>query len=314
MRVFLTGATGFIGSHIVTELINAGHQVVGLTRSEAGERALLRAGAQAHRGDLDHLDSLRAGASGCDGVIHTAFDHDFTHFAANCGKDHRVILALGEALAGSDRPLMITSATPMGMAAANPGGQRATEDYFDADHPNPRKASELAGIALLDRGINVSVVRLSQIHDTHKQGLVTEMIKLARARGVCAYVGEGLNHWSAAHVSDTARLYRLALEKPRAGARYHATAEESIAFRRIAELVAERLGLPAISLPQEAAAAHFGWLSAFAGKEMSASSQATRERLHWQPTGPGLLDSLAQLAPDDRQPASPVSSGHGLHR
>lgn len=292
MRIFLTGATGFIGSKIVPELIAAGHQVLGLTRSDAGARALQAAGAQAYRGDIEDLDGLRRGAADCDGVIHTAFDHNFDHFVANCEKDHRVILALGDALHGSARPLIVTSATPMG--AAEPG-QPATEDYFNRDHPNPRKASELAAEVLLSRGLHVSVVRLSQIHNADKQGLVTEMIALARQKGVSAYVGEGANPWSAAHVSDTTRLYRAALEKGVAGARYHATAEGSIAYRDIAHAIGGRLGVPVASLRGEDAAGHFGWLARFVGHEMSASSAKTRERLQWQPTGPGLLDSLAQI-------------------
>jgi nucleoside-diphosphate-sugar epimerase len=292
LRIFLTGATGFIGSKIVPELINAGHQVLGLARSDRGARALQLAGADAHAGDIEDLDSLRRGASACDAVIHTAFDHDFAHFVANCEKDRRVILALGEALQGSARPLLITSGTPMGSAAP---GQPATEDHFNPAHPNPRKASELAGEELLARGVRVSVVRLSQIHDTEKQGLVTEMVALARARGVSGYVGDGANGWSAAHVSDTVRLYRAALEHGEAGARYHATAESPIPFRDIAQAIGDRLGVPVIRMDEAAAAAHFGWLSHFVGHDMSASSAATRDRLGWRPTGPGLLDSLAQL-------------------
>ena len=292
MRIFLTGSTGFIGSKIVPELINTGHQVLGLTRSDAGARALLEAGAAVHRGDIEDLDSLRSGAQECDGAIHTAFDHNFQHFVANCEKDRRVILALGDALEGSDRPLVITSATPMGTAVP---GQPATEDYFSPEHPNPRKASELAGRELFQRGINVSVVRLSQIHDAEKQGLVTEMIALACAKGVSAYVGEGLNPWSAAHVSDAARLYRLALEKREAGARYHATAEKSIEFRLIAKVIGDRLGVPVVSVSQDDMVGHFGWLSAFADKDMSATSTKTRECLQWHPTGPGLLASLEQI-------------------
>lgn len=292
MRIFLTGATGFIGSRIVPELIAAGHQVLGLVRSDAGARALQAAGAQAYRGDIEDLDGLRRGAADADGVIHTAFDHHFDHFVANCEKDHRVILALGDALHGSARPLIVTSATPMGAAAP---GQPATEDYFNPDHPNPRKASELAAEVLLSRGLHVSVVRLSQIHSSDKQGLVTEMIALARRQGVSAYVGAGANNWSAAHVSDTARLYRAALEQGAAGERYHATAEGSIALREIAQAIGGRLGLPVASLDEAQAAGHFGWLARFAGHDMSASSEKTRARLQWQPVGPGLLDSLAQI-------------------
>ena len=292
MRVFLTGSTGFIGSAIVPELIAAGHQVLGLTRSESGAKALAAAGAEAYRGDIEDLESLRSGAAGCDGVIHTAFDHDFSRFVENCRKDSRAIEALGSALEGSDRPLVITSGTAMGSAKP---GEAATEDVFNAAHPNPRVASELAGRALSERGINVSVVRLSQIHDPVKQGLVTEVIALARRTGVSAYVGEGVNRWSAAHVSDAARLFRLALERGQAGARYHATAEGAIPFRDIAEAVGRRFGLPVRSLDADGAADHFTWLMTFVDKDMSATSTLTQERLGWSPTGPGLLADIAAM-------------------
>lgn len=292
MRIFLTGSTGFVGSQVALELIRGGHQVLGLTRSDAGEQALADIGAEVFRGDIEDLPGLQRGAAQCDGVIHTAFDHNFATFIDNCQKDRRAILALGAALEGSDRPLLITSGTPIGSAAP---GQTATEDFFNPDHPNPRVASELAGRELSQRGINVSVMRLSQIHDTVKQGLVSYVIELARQKGVSAYVDEGLNNWSAAHVSDTARLFRLALEKNQPGARYHATAEERITFRQIAETVGQSLGLPVVSVPAEHASEHFGWLGAFVGKDMSASSALTRQRLDWQPTGPGLITDLAAL-------------------
>lgn len=292
MRIFLSGATGFIGSKIVPELIGAGHQVIGLTRSDAGERALLDAGAHPYRGDIEDLRSLRKGVEGCDGVIHTAFDHNFQNFAANCEKDRQAILAFGDALEGCDVPLLITSGTGMGKAVP---GQPASEDHFSSEHPNPRNASELAGQELLRRGINVSVARLSQIHDATRQGLVTYLIELARAKGVSAYVGDGLNRWSAAHVLDTARLFRLALEKREAGARYNATAEEGIELRRIAEVIGARLGVPVVSLPAQKAPGHFGWMATFVGMDMSATSAITRERLHWTPTGPGLIASLQQI-------------------
>ena len=290
MRVFLTGATGFIGLNILAELIAGGHQVLGLTRSNAGGAALVAAGAQAHRGDIEDLQSLRSGAAGCDAVIHTAFDHDFAHFVENCQKDKLAIEALGSVLAGSDRPVVITSGTAMGSAKP---GEPATEDQFNAGYPNPRVASELAGRALSERGVNVSVLRLSQIHDTRKQGLVTEVIGLARRTGVSAYVGEGLNCWSAAHVSDTAHLFRLALERQQPGARYHATAEAAIPFRDIAQAVGRRVGVPARSISADAAPAHFTWLAAFVGSDLQASSDLTRERLGWRPVGPGLLADIA---------------------
>lgn len=292
MRIFLTGATGFIGSHIVPELIWEGHQVLGLTRSKAGAETLNAAGAEVHHGDIEDLESLRRGAAQCDAVIHTAFDHNFANFAANCQKDGRVIEALGSALEGSDRPLVITSATAMGAAVA---GEPSSEDHFNPDHPNPRVASELAGHEQLQRGINVSVMRLSQIHDTRKQGLVSELIPLALKSGVSAYIGEGKNLWSAAHIDDTAHLYRLAVEKAEPGARYHATAEQGIAFHAIAEVIGTTLNVPVVSLKGQEAAEHFGWLTAFVAKDMSASNALTRERLNWNPLGRGLLEDLAQL-------------------
>ncbi len=292
MRVFLTGATGFIGSAILPELIGAGHQVLGLTRSDAGARSLIAAGAEVHRGDLEDLESLRNGAAGSDAVIHTAFDHDFSRFVANCEKDGRAIEALGAALKGSVRPLVITSGT--GMGTAEPG-QPATEDVFNTSHPNPRVASEIAGAAMLDAGVNVSVVRLPQVHDTVKQGLITPFVALTREKGVAAYVGDGRHRWPAAHVLDVARLYRLVVEKREAGARYNAVAEEGIPVRDIAEVVARGLKVPVVSLSPEEAAGHFGWLAMFAGLDLSASSAQTRARLGWRPTGPGLIADLERM-------------------
>ncbi len=292
MRVFVTGATGFIGSRIVSDLIAADHQVIGLTRSEAGKRALAAAGAQAHFGDLEDLDSLRRGAAQADGVIHTAFDHDFSNFAANCGKDSRAIDALGSALEGSDRPLLITSGTGMGAAAP---GEPATEDHFDRRHANPRVASELAGESLAKRGIKVSVVRLPQVHDTVKQGLISPLIELARDKGVSAYIGDGRNRWPAAHVTDVARLYRLALERHDAGARYHAVAEEGIAMRDVAEVIGQGLNVPATAIAADEAARHFGWLAAFVGWDMPASSARTQQSLAWHPTGPALISDLEAM-------------------
>jgi nucleoside-diphosphate-sugar epimerase len=292
MRIFVTGATGFIGSAIVPELINAGHQVLGLSRSDAGAKSLIAAGAEVHRGNLEAPESLRAGAAKADGVIHLAFDHDFSNFVAICEKDRRAIEALGDALVGSERPLVITSGTGMGNAAP---GKPATEDHFDPNHPNPRKSSELAGASVAARGVNVSVVRLPQVHDTVKQGLITYAVAVAREKGISAYVGDGLNRWPAAHVLDTARLYRLALEKAETGSRYHAVAEEGVAVREIAEVVGRGLKVPVVSLSQEEAAAHFGWLAPFAGWDMPASSAQTQERLGWHPTGRGLIADLEQM-------------------
>jgi nucleoside-diphosphate-sugar epimerase len=292
MRVFLTGATGFIGSAIVPELINAGHHVLGLTRSDAGAQSLIAAGAEVHRGDLEDLESLRSGAAKSDGVIHCAFDHDFSRFVANCEKDMRAIEALGAAFEGTDRPLVITSGTGMGNAEI---GQPATEDVFNPSQPNPRKASELAGASVLAAGVNVSVVRLPQVHDTVKQGLITPLIALTREKGVSAYVGDGLNRWPAAHVFDVARLYRLALEKREPGARYHAVAEEGVTVRDIAEVIGRGLKAPVVAMSPEEAAGHFGWLAMFAGFDFPASSAQTQKRLGWRPTGPGLIADLEQM-------------------
>jgi nucleoside-diphosphate-sugar epimerase len=302
MRVFLTGATGFIGSAIIPELINAGHQVLGLTRSEAGARSLIAAGAEVHRGSLEDPESLRSGAAQSNGVIHCAFDHaafdgnDFSKFLEVCEKDSRAIEALGDALRGSDRPLVITSGTGMGSAVP---GQPATEDHFDPNHPHPRKLSEVAGVAVSELGVNVSVVRLPQVHDTVKQGLITHAVRVAREKGVSAYIGEGLNRWPAAHVLDVARLYRLALEKHdakrEAGSRYNAVAEEGVSMREIAEVIGRGLKVPVVSITQEKAQAHFAWLAMFAGVDMPASSAQTRQRLGWSPTGPGLLADLEPM-------------------
>ena len=292
MRIFLTGATGFIGSHLVPELLGAGHQVLGLTRSDACAKALIEGGAEPYRGALEDPDSLRAGAAKADAVIHCAFDHDFSNFAANCEKDRRAIRALGEGLAGSAGPLVITSGT--GMGAAEPG-RPATEDVVDVNNPNPRVASELVGAEMSAAGAKVVVVRLPQVHDTRKQGLVSPFIEVARQKGVSAYVGEGLNRWPAAHVLDVARLYRLALEQGRAGERFNAVAEEGVPARDIAAAVGKGLGVPVVSLSPEQASEHFGWLGFFVGMDLPASSAWTRERLGWRPQGPGLITDLEHM-------------------
>ncbi len=293
MRVFVTGATGFIGSAIVQELIGAGHQVIGLARSDQGARSLLAAGAQVHRGDLTDLEKLHVGAAMSDGVIHTAFIHDFSKFAENCEIDRRAIEALGDALMGSDRPLIVTSGTGMGNAGA---GQPAIEDHFDPTHPNPRSASEFAAEAVAARGVRMSVVRLPQVHNTVKQGLVTYSIFVARKKGVSAYISDGKNRWPAVHVLDAAPLYRLALEKGTARARYHAVAEEGVSAREIAEAIGRGLKIPVVSKSPEEAAEHFGWLGFFAGMDMPASSALTQQRLGWQPTQKaGMIDDLDHM-------------------
>ncbi|MDV6330120.1 SDR family oxidoreductase [Asticcacaulis sp. 201] len=292
MRIFLTGATGFIGSRILPELLAAGHQVLGLTRSEAGAQALIAAGAEPYHGTIDDPDSLVAGAAQADAVIHTAFDHNFANFVENCEKDRRVIRALGGALAGSDRALVITSGTGMGLGEA---GQIATEQVFNAHHPNPRSASELAGAEMLAAGVKVITVRLPQVHDTHRQGLISPLIDVARQKGVSAYVGEGRNRFAAGHVSDVARLYVLAVEKGQAGERFHAVGEEGITARDIATVVGEGLGVPVVSLAPDQAADHFGWLGMFVGFDMPASSAWTRQRLGWYPQGRGLIADLRDM-------------------
>ena len=289
MRIFLTGATGFIGSALVPELIEAGHQVIGMTRSDAGAQALSAAGAEVHRGTLEDTDSLRSGAAKADAVIHLAFDHDFSRFVDNCAKDKRAIEALGSALAGSDRPLLVTSGTGAG---SRDDGQPATEDVFNTAHPNPRLASELASNALLEAGVNVSVMRLPQVHSPFRQGLITPLIQIVREKGVCAYVEEGRNRWPAGHLSDVVRLYRLAIEKGERGARYHAVGEEGVSAREIAEALGRGLEMPVVSIAREQVQAHFGWMAMFAALDMPASSAQTQARLGWQPTGPTLIADL----------------------
>jgi nucleoside-diphosphate-sugar epimerase len=291
MNVFVTGATGFIGSQVVRELLAAGHQVLGLTRSDAGAKFLLDAGAKVHRGDLEDLESLRSGAKLSDGVIHLGFNHDFSKFAANCEMDKRAIEALGGAIAGSDRPLLVSG----GLFLPTPG-RTATEEDTPAPVSNsyPR-ASEAAAMALASQGVRASVVRLPQVHDPVKQGLVTYLINIAREKGVSVYVGDGRNRWAAAHVLDVARLYRLAIEKASAGARYHAVAEEGVPFREIAEVIGRGLKVPVVSKSPKEATEHFGILGHFVSADSPASSAQTQERLGWHPTGPGMISDLEKM-------------------
>lgn len=291
MRVFVTGATGFVGSTVVRELVDAGHQVIGLARSDAGAKSLTDAGAEVHRGDFVDLESLRTGAAKSDAVIHTAFIHDFSKFAENSEIERPALEAIGSALVGSDRPLIVTS----GLALLAKGRAATEEDPpvpVSASYP---RASEATAASLEALGVRTAVVRLPQVHDTVKQGLITYAIHVAREKGISAYVGEGRNRWAAAHRLDVARLYRLALEKNAAGARYHAVAEEGVPARDIAEAIGRGLNVPVVSIAPEETAGHFGWLGAFVGMDLLASSAQTRERLGWKPTGPTLLTDLGNM-------------------
>ncbi|WP_297295507.1 SDR family oxidoreductase [uncultured Methylovirgula sp.] len=289
MRVFVTGATGFVGFPVVKELIAGGHKVLGLARSDEGAKSLAAAGAQVHRGSLEDLESLRTGAATADAVIHLAFIHDWSNFAESCAVDRRAIEALGSVLAGSDRPLIVTGGTA---GLARPGEVATEDNDIPPDFPFPR-VSEQTALSL--KGVRASVMRLPQVHDTEKQGLITYAVAVAREKGVCAYVGDGGNRWAAAHVSDVARLYRLALEKNEAGAKYHAVAEEGVPMRDIAEAIGRSLKVPVKSISAEEAPAHFGWLAMFAAHDLRASSEKTRKTLGWTPTGPGLIADLERL-------------------
>lgn len=289
MRVFVTGATGFIGSRVVPELISAGHQVVGLTRSDAGAQSLAAQGAQARRGDLEDLESLRGGAAASDAVLHVAFRHDWTRFAESCELDKHAIETIGAVLQGSSRPLIVSS----GVGVAD--GRAATEDDPPLSSPSFPRVSEGTAVELMERGVNASVMRLPQVHDTEKQGLITPLIAIARAKGVSAYVGDGSNRWPAAHIGDVARIYRLALEKGTAGARYHAVAEEGVPLKDIATAIGHGLNVPVISISPEQAQEHFGFLGFFAGRDVHTSGAQTRAKLGWNPTGPDLLTDLRNM-------------------
>lgn len=299
MRVFVTGATGFIGSAIVRELIDAGHQVLGLSRSDAGAKSLAAAGAQVHRGDLNDPDSLGSGAAMSDGVIHTAFIHDFNNYGPAAEADRRAIDAMGSALAGSKRPLIVTSGTLLARPAK---GELATEE--DPHDPNFPRKSEDAALALASSRIRVSIVRLPpSVHGEGDHGFVPFLIKIAREKGVSAYIGEGRNRWPAVHRLDAAHLYRLVLEKGVAGACYHGVGDEGVPTRDIAEVIGGRLSLPVVSKSpvvsesnvsksEDEAAGHFGWMARFFAIDGPASSAQTQQQLGWRPTQPGLVPDL----------------------
>ncbi|TGE06305.1 SDR family oxidoreductase [Hymenobacter fodinae] len=291
MRVFITGATGFVGSAVVQELLGAGHQVLGLARSEESAQALTAAGAEVHRGSLDDLDSLQRGAEAADGVIHCAFIHDFTQYAAAAEADRRAIEAMGAVLAGSNRPFIATS----GFAGLTKVGERMTED--DTRDPNvpAMRHSEDAVLALVPQGVRAMVMRLAaSVHDQNDHGFVPMLINLAREKGVAAYIGDGSNRWPAVHRLDAARLYRLALENGTSGARYHGVGDEGIPLRTIAEVIGRHLHVPVVSKTQEEAAEHFGWMAGFASLDLAASSALTQQRLGWQPSHLDLLADLEQ--------------------
>ena len=287
MRVFVTGATGFIGSAIVKELTRAGHQVLGLARSEKAAASLAAAGAKAHRGSLEDLESLRSGAAAADGVIHTAFIHDFNNYAPAAEADRRAIETLGETLAGSGRPLIVTSGTLL----VQRQGALATEG--NSHNPGFPRKSESAAAAAASRGVRVSSVRLApSVHGQGDHGFVPHLVGIAREKGVSAYIGDGLNRWPAVHRFDAAVLYRLVLEKGAAGANYHGVADEGVPVREIAEVIGRRLNLPVVAKSREEAAGHFGWIASFFALDGPASSAQTREQLGWQPKQPGLIADL----------------------
>ncbi len=287
MRVFLTGATGFIGSALIPELLQHGHHVLGLARSDDGAQALRALGAEVLRGDLEDLAALRRGAEQADGVVHCGFIHDFTKFVENCAIDRRAIETFGEVLAGSARPLVVTAGIP-----ALPGRVTTEADAVPTDHPMPR-VSEQAALALADRGVHASVVRLPQVHDRDKAGLVTYLIAVAKEKRASAYVGDGQNRWSGVHRLDTSPLYRLALEKGAVGARYHAVAEEGVPLKDIAEAIGRGMGVPAKSMSPQEAMAHFGAIGFFATMNNPASNAITRQQLGWAPSArPGLIEDV----------------------
>ncbi len=293
MKVFVTGASGYVGSAIVCELIEAGHQVLGLARSDAGVASLASAGAQVHRGALDDLDSLRSAAAATDGVIHTAYIHDFSAFENAAQTDLRAVETIGAVLAGSGKPFVITSGKLM-LTTFLPAGRVGTdENVAAAESPTPRVASENAAIALAERGVRSSVVRLPpSVHGEGDHGFVPTLINIAHKKGVSAYPGDGSNRWPSVHRLDAAHLFRLALENAKAGSVLHAVADEGVPVRDIAGVIGRRLGVPVVSLPAEKASEHFGFLGNFFSLDSPASSALTQRWLGWHPVQPGLLVDL----------------------
>ncbi len=292
MRVFVTGSTGFIGTELVKELIAAGHQVRGLTRSDAGVEQLKAAGAEVHRGDLQDLDSLRSGAKGMDVVVNLAFSHDFSKFAENAADEVKAIEALGSVLEPG-KLLVVTSG--VGLTSGAPGHVR-TESDPPMDSPMIPRRPEQAAQTVAAKGVRVAIVRLPQVHDTRKQGLVPLVTQTAREKGVSAYVGDGAIRWAAAPLKDVAHLYRLAVEKTGPGVTvYNAVQEEGVSMREIAETIGRGLKVPVVSIAPEKAGEHFGRFAHFATLDMPASSEWTRKTLGWQPTGPGLIEDLTNM-------------------
>lgn len=290
MRVFMTGAAGFIGAATTRELVANGHQVVGLARSDANAAALLAAGAQVHRGSLEDLDSLRQGAADADGVIHLAFIHDFSKFAENGQIDKRAIEAMGDVLEGTNKPFIVTSGT----ALVEPGVV-VTEEMRRASSAHIPRVSEQAGLAYASRGVRAMAIRLPQVHGADgKAGLITYLLEGARQKGEAAYVGDGSARWAAGHRLDVARLYRLALENGVADGIYHAVGEEGVPLRQIMEVIGRALNVPVISIRQEDAGDYYGPLAMFAGLDMPASSALTQKWLDWKPMQIGLMDDIGK--------------------